>query len=289
LFLFLSQFKSYDVIYSHTVFSHFVSQSTQLEQLREILSLAPEDVEYEITSAAMPLFRATALEAMTDAVDGTITAEEAWNIMDQRREDLLIPASKSDELVSTVVVNVLGKPLEEVKTYFEVNNEQAVYDSMLDVIKAKEVVEQVLKFAGWTEDFYDSFCNPVRRQSVTRMFEGSERPKIYDIFIKRSIKKNEDGKLTDEDDALISQVKGIMAMDDIAAEGQATKNFGPKLFAVMDRAMREIMDDYAPALVETLRAEINQVIEDFKINDRMIAQNGRSLYQQALNIIQAKV
>ncbi|KAI2505575.1 Chloroplast envelope transporter [Fragilaria crotonensis] len=159
---------------------------------------------------------------------------------------------------------------------------------MLDVLKAKDVVEQVLKFAGWTEDFYDSFCNPVRRQSVNTMFEAAERPKIFDIFIKRSILKNEGGKLTEEDDALIAQVKGVMAIDDIAAEGQATKNFGPKLFSVMDRAMREIIEDYTPALAETLKAEIHQVIDDFKINRRMIAQNGRSLYQQALNVIQAK-
>lgn len=237
----------------------------------------------------MPLFRATALDAMTDAIDGKISAQDAWTIMDQRRQDLLIPADKSDELVSTVVVNALGKPLEEVKKFFEVNNEQAVYDSMLEVLKAKDVVEQVLEFAGWTEDFYDSFCNPVRRQSVNLMFEATERPKIFDIFIKRSIVKNAGGKLTDQDDALIAQVKGVMAIDDIAAEGQATKNFGPKLFAVMDRAMREIMEDYTPALAETLKAEIHQVIDDFKISDRMIAQNGRSLYQQALNIIQAKV
>ena len=64
----------------------------------------------------MPLFRATALDAMKDAVSGDISAEEAWKIMDTRREDLLIPADKSDELVSTVVVNALGAPLEKVKT-----------------------------------------------------------------------------------------------------------------------------------------------------------------------------
>jgi hypothetical protein len=269
-------------------------KSSQLEKLRQILSLTTEDVEYEITSAAMPLFRVTALDALTDAIQGTITVQDAWDIMNQRREDLLIPADKSDELVSTVVINALGRPLEDVKKFFDVNNEQAVYNSMLQVLKAKDIVMEVLNLAGWQEDFYDSFCNPIRHQSVTQVLEdNSERYKVYDIFIQQAIRKNavgdDDGKLTEEDDAQILDVRRILAIDDVAAEGQAAKNFGPKLYAVMDRAMREVMDDYTPELANTLQEEMQQVIDDYKINDRMIAQNGRSLYQQALTLVQAQV
>jgi hypothetical protein len=251
--------------------------------------MSKDDVEYEITSAAMPLFRATALDAMKDAVEKTITPEEAWNIMDTRRKDLLIPEEKSDELVSTVVINALGAPLEEVKKFVDVANEGAAYEAMMDALVAKETVEKVLKSAGWEDDFYDTFCNPVRRQSVNGMFSPVERNKVYDIMVRRAIKSSEEGKLTDELEEKMKIVKGIMAIDDVTAESQATKSFGPKLFNVMERAMKEIMDDFTPALLETLTAEVEQVIDDYKISDRMIAQNGRSLYGQALAILKSKV
>jgi hypothetical protein len=273
----------------------------QLEKLRQILSLTQEDVEYEITSAAMPLFRATALDAMNDAIQGTITAQDAWNCMNQRREDLLIPANKSHELVSTVVMNALGRPLEDVKKFLDVNNEQAVYTSMLQVLKAKDIVMEILNLAGWEEDFYDSFCNPIRRQSLTQIWEeNTQRYKVYDIFIQQSIRKNmladdddnnknSEGKLTNEDNVQISNVKRILAIDDVAAENQAAKNFGPKLYAVMERAMKEIIDDYTPELASILQQEIQQVLDDYKINDRIMAQNGRNLYQQALTLVQSQV
>jgi len=259
----------------------------RLDQLRELLSLKKEDVEYEITSEGMPLFRATASDAMKDAVGGVISAEEAWDIMEKRRSELLIPESRSDELVSSVVFNSLGEPMDELQKYAEVNNEAAVYSSMMDALEAKNTVVQLLERAGYSGDFYDDFCNPVRRESVTKEMDSKERYNVYDMFVKRSIKNSEDGKLSEEQDALIKDVKGILAIDDVQVETHAVKEFGPKLNEVMERAMNEILDDYAPELVETLSTEINQVIDDYKINEKMIAQNGRSLYSKALNYVSA--
>ena len=237
----------------------------------------------------MPLFRATALDAMADAVAGSIAPEEAWKIMDQRREELLIPAEKSHELVSTVVVNALGPPMEEVKKYLDVNNEAAVYDEVFILLESVRIVQRVLKQAGWGEDFYDSFCNPMRRQSVISMMTNSERMNLYDVFLRRAVMNSEDGKLNDEQDAVLEEIRKFFYIDDVAAEGQATKNFGPKLYAVMERAMNEILEDSTDTLVETLGGEIQQVIDDFKISDRMIGQNGRNLYMQAVAKVNARV
>lgn len=259
----------------------------RLDQLRELLSLEQEDVEYEITSEGMPLFRATASDAMKDAVEGTISAEEAWGIMEKRREELLIPESRSDELVSSVVFNSLGGPMEEIQKYAEVNNEGAVYSSMMEALEAKNIVVQLLDRAGYSNNFYEDFCDPLRQESVNKNMSSQERFKIYDMFVKRSIKASDDGKLSEEQDAIIQDVKGIMAIDDFQAEGHATKAFGPKLNEVMERAMNEILEDYTPELVETLSTEINQIIDDYKISERMIAQNGRSLYSKALAHINA--
>lgn len=237
----------------------------------------------------MPLFRATALDAMKDAVSGDISAEEAWKIMDTRREDLLIPADKSDELVSTVVVNALGAPLEKVKTFADVENEGAAYDEMMEVLKSKAVVEEVLKFAGWKDDFYDSFCNPMSRDSIINLFERQERMNLYNMMLKRAIKNSDDGKLTDEIDAQLKEVRDFLSIDDVAAEGQMTKQFGPKLFNAMEKAMNEIIDDYTPALLETLSEEVQTIVDDYKISDKMISQHGRSLYSTALQKVKAMV
>jgi len=259
----------------------------RLEQLRDILGLKQEDIDYEITSEGMPLFRATAADAMKDVVEKNISAEQAWEIMEKRRSELLIPGSKSDELVSSVVFNSLGAPMDELQKYAEVNNEGAVYSSMLDVLEAKKAVVELLDRTGYKNDFYDDFCNPMRQDSIIKNMNSMDRMSIYDMFVKRSIKNSEDGKLSDEQDKIIQEVKGILAIDDHQAETQATKAFGPKLNEVMERAMDEILEDYTPELAETLATEINQIIDDFKISDRMIARNGRSLYSKALSNISA--
>jgi len=257
----------------------------RLEQLREILDLKQKDVDYEIVSEGMPLFTTVGLDVLKDAAGGLISSEEAWERIDQRRKELLIPEDRFDELLSSLVVNTMGAPLQEVKKYLDVNNDGAVYSSMMEVLKAKDIIEQLLEKAGWDDDFYDAFCNPNNvNESINSLMNSQERKLVYEIVTKGST-SGPDSKTGDELDALFSEFQGILGIDDRQVESMTTINFGPRLEEVLRRAMNEILEDYTPALIETLENEVKAVVDEYKINEQLIVSNGRGLYQEALTSI----
>eukprot|EP00543_Licmophora_paradoxa_P004231 CAMPEP_0202455454 /NCGR_PEP_ID=MMETSP1360-20130828/12979_1 /ASSEMBLY_ACC=CAM_ASM_000848 /TAXON_ID=515479 /ORGANISM="Licmophora paradoxa, Strain CCMP2313" /LENGTH=1089 /DNA_ID=CAMNT_0049075043 /DNA_START=186 /DNA_END=3455 /DNA_ORIENTATION=+ len=258
----------------------------RLEQFRQVLCLTEEDVQYEITSEGFPLFQATATETMKEAIEETITPEEAWQSMEERRKELLIAEDKRNELVSSTVIQALGGNLEEVKKFADVDNEVDAYKTMLDLLKKKKTVVKVLEKAGWEADFYESFCNPVSLSSINAQLTPIERTTLFSMFMKQSSMVDE-GKLTDEQNELVSQVKGLLGISDMQLESQVSRNFGPKLIAVLEKAMGEILEEYTPELLETLTAEVQQVVDDCKLSDRMIQQSGRALYSQAVNLIKS--
>jgi len=257
----------------------------RLEKLCKTFGLDQKEVYYEIVSEGMPLFSVVGLDVMKDAVSGGITPEEAWERIDQRRKELLIPEDKLDELVSTLVVNSMGTPLQDVKKYIDVNNEGAVYSSMMEVLQAKKIIEQLLKKSGWNGDFYKAFCNPNSDiESINSLMNSQQRKIVYELVTTRSM-EGPDGKTGDELNEFTAEVQGILGIEEKQVEVMAIMNFGPKLDTVLRRAMLEIIEDYTPALLETLKKEVRDVISEYKINEGLIISSGRDLYQEALKNI----
>ncbi len=121
----------------------------QLGQLQEILGLSEQDVEYEVTLEATPVYQTTAQAAMKDLLRKTKTADQVWDIMDARREELLLGEGSSKKLVSSLVMQTLGAPLEETNKYAKVNNEGATYDHLLEALETKEGLISILAKSGW--------------------------------------------------------------------------------------------------------------------------------------------
>ena len=102
------------------------------------MELTDTDVSYEITAEATPMYQATALAAMQDVLSGDKTPEDAWGIMKARQDDLLLNDESSSELLSSMVMQALGGPLENTNKFAKVNNEAATYDNLLEALEAKE-------------------------------------------------------------------------------------------------------------------------------------------------------
>jgi hypothetical protein len=254
------------------------------------LGLSEQDVEYEVTMEATPVYQATAKAAMKDLLRKTKTADQVWDIMDARREELLLGEGSSKKLVSSLVMQTLGAPLEETNKYAKVNNEGATYDHLLEALETKEGLISILTKSGWDEfaDFDKTFCNPYDKKSANGFMVSDERLKLYHIFLNRSVRKSTDGKLSDEALAKISEVKGLLGISDQQAEGESRKTFGPELQKVLQRAMTEIVTDYTPELAVTMQVDIDEVMANYRLSTDFLREVGATFYAKAVSLVSAK-
>ena len=263
----------------------------QLDQLRDILGLTEQDASYEIVAEVTPLFQATALAAIKSSLDGTLTADEAWEKISARRDELMVDEEASRDLLSSMVMQALGVPLEESNKFSKVNNEAAVYDNILEALEAKQGLISILTKSGWEafDDFDKTFCDPWNRQSANGFLNSEERIKMYRTFMSRSLRKSPDGKLTDEISGKMAEVKGLLGISDEQAEVEARTTFGPELNKACLRAMTEIVSDYTPELATNLKKEIDGVMENYRLSEDFLRGTGASCYAKAVAQISEKV
>ena len=267
-----------------------VSNNLQLDQLQDILGLSDTDAAYEITLEGTPLFQSTSLAALTKVLDKELTPDEAWEIMEERREELLMPEESTQKLLSSMVMQALGGPLETTNKFAKVNNEAATYDNLLEALEAKEALIAILGKSGWDafDKFDETFCNPWDKQSANGFLQSEERIKLYRIFLNRSIRKAPDGKLTDEMDARIKEVQGLLGITDMQAEIEARGAFGPFLQKALQTATDEIVDDFTPELAENMKAKVTEVMETYRLNDDFLRETGAGYYDKAAKAISDK-
>lgn len=267
------------------VTDHFLSQ---LEQLREILGLSDEDAAYEIALEASPFFQATALDAVKDVLTKAKNPDQAWAIVDRRREELLMKESSSKDLISSIVMQALGSTLEQANKFAKVNNEAATYDQLIDALESKKALLAILEKSGWNEfdNFNDKFCNPWDKKSANGFLSTDERVKLYRIFLTRSVRK---ASISNDDIfARVKEIQGLLGITDQQAEIEIRVGFGPELKKALSRATTEIASDFTPELVENMRKSIMGVLESYRLSVDFLRECGASFYGQAVEIISDK-
>jgi hypothetical protein len=230
------------------------------------------------------------LAALEKVLSKDMTPDEAWEIMEERRDELLMPEESSQKLLSSMVMQALGGPLERTNKFAKVNNEAATYDNLLEALEAKEALIAILSKSGWDafDQFDETFCNPWDKQSANGFLQSEERIKLYRIFLNRSIRKSPDGKLTDEMDAEIGDVKGLLGITDMQAEIEARGAFGPFLQKALQTATEEIAEDYTPELAELMKSKVTNVMESYRLNADFLRETGAAFYDKAVKIISDK-
>jgi hypothetical protein len=262
----------------------------QLDQLRDILGLTEADADYEITSEVTPLYQSTALSAMKAVLSGIAKPDNAWEKIEARREELLLPESKSKDLLASIVMQALGGPLEETNKFAVVNNEAAVYENLLEALEAKKALIDILAKSGWDEfdNFDQTFCDPWDRQSANGFLRSDERIKLYKIFLSRSVRKSEDGKITDEAYSRIQEVQGLLGISDDQAEVEARGVFGPELQKVCLMACDEMVRDYTPELAKNMAKQIDDVLQNYRLSEDFLREQGATYYAKAVSQISSK-
>jgi hypothetical protein len=255
------------------------------------LSLSEEDGNYEIATEVTPLFQTTALASMKAVLAGTKSPDDAWEEILTRREELLLTEEDSKRLITSMIMQALGAPLEETNKFAKVNNEAAVYDNILEALEAKHALVAILTKSGWDayDNFDSTFCDPWDRTSANGFLRSEERMKIYKIFVNRSVRKAEDGKLSDEMYARVLEVKGLLAISDAQAEVEARSSFGPALQKACYRAMTEVIADYTPELLVNMKNDIDSVMKNYRLSEGFLREQGASCYSKAVAEISGKV
>lgn len=228
---------------------------------------------------------------MKDVLAGTKNPSEAWEVIEGRREELILSEDSTKTLLSQMVMQALGGPLEETNRFAKVNNEAATYEHLLEALEAKEALIAILTKSGWDEfdNFEKTFCDPWNKQSANGFLLSDERIKLYRIFLNRSVRKSEDGKLTDEMYEKVLEVKGLLGISDAQAEIEARGVFGPMLQKVLQRAMTEIIEDYTPELVVNLQKEVDNVMENYRLSEDYLKELGAGFYAKAVALVSSKV
>lgn len=236
------------------------------------------------------MYQATALAAIKAVLNGTSSPDAAWKEIEARSEELLLPEAKGQELLSSMVMQSLGGPLEETNKFAKVNNEAAVYDNLLEALEAKKTLIDILAKSGWDafDNFDKTFCDPWDRQSANGFLRSEERIKLYNIFLNRSVRKAEDGKISDEMYSRIMEVKGLLGISDAQAEIEARAAFGPELQKACLMALDEIVQDYTPELAKNMAKQIDEVMENYKLSEDYLREQGASYYAKAVSRISDK-
>jgi len=227
---------------------------------------------------------------MKGVLSGLGTPDSTWDQMEARRKELLLPESKSKDLVSSMVMQALGGPLEQTNKFAKVNNEVAVYDNVLEALEAKQALIAILEKSGWNEfeNFDKTFCDPWDRHSANGFLRSEERIKIYKIFTSRSLRNSEDGKISEEMFGRMAEVKGLLGISDDQAEVESRQTFGPELQKACVRALDEITADYTPELATNMKKDIDAAVETYKLTDDFLREQGASYYDKAVSIISEK-
>lgn len=253
--------------------------------------MSDTDVSYEITAEVTPVYQATALSAMQDVLAGDKTPDEAWDLMSAKQEELLLNEEASSELISSMVMQALGGPLEATNKFAKVNNEAATYDNLLEALEAKDTLIAILGKSGMTDfdNFDEKFCDPWDKQSANGFLLSDERIKLYKIFLNRSVRKSEDGKLTDEMHEKVADVQGLLGISDEQAEIEARAVFGPLLQKVLTKATTEIVNDYTPELAKNMQKEVDEVMTNYRLKESFLQEVGAAFYAKAVAQVSSKV
>jgi hypothetical protein len=265
----------------------------QLTKLQDILGLKDAEASYEVAAEGTPLFQSKALIAMNEAIAGTMTPADAWGQMQIRQKELLLTDDSMKDLLSSMVMQVMGKPFEDTMTFANVNNEGATYTELLQALSSKEACRDVLQLSGWEEfaDFDSKFFDPSSKSSACGMLARKDRLRLYRIFLNRSVRNSESGKeLTDENYDKVKDAKSMLGITDEDEAVEFRMNFGPELQKSLNMAMFEIMgDDFTPELVSNLREIVDKTISDYKLSEDLVTELASPIYMRAASLANDKV
>ena len=275
---------------SHVKFADGAREA--LGALQSVFGLSDEDADYEISAATVDYWRRTALSTLEDAIAKTKAPAKAWEVIQTRQRELYLKDSAMREMMTSMIMQALGRPLEKVNGFARVNNAAATYAGLVDAIAAKETCKDVLKSAGWVEfeDFEKRCFNPDDKSSACGFLTNQDRHNMYQMFFVRSVKTDTEGSgtksISEESRGLLRELRGMLGLSEEEGVAQIRSYFGPELQSVLTMATEEILRGNATEqLLKNLKERIDKTISDFRLDGEMVQSYAGPLYSRAVDQI----
>jgi len=275
---------------SHVKFADGAREA--LGALQSVFGLSDEDADYEISAATVDYWRRTALSTLEDAIAKTKAPAKAWEVIHTRQRELYLKDSAMREMMTSMIMQALGRPLEKVNGFARVNNAAATYAGLVDAIAAKETCKDVLKSAGWVEfeDFEKRCFNPDDKSSACGFLTNQDRHNMYQMFFVRSVKTDTEGSgtksISEESRGLLRELRGMLGLSEEEGVAQIRSYFGPELQSVLTMATEEILRGNATEqLLKNLKERIDKTISDFRLDGEMVQSYAGPLYSRAVDQI----
>jgi hypothetical protein len=230
---------------------------------------------------------------LEDAIAKTKTPARAWEVIQNRQRELYLKDSSMKEMMTSMIMQALGRPLEKVNGFARVNNAAATYSGLLDAIAAKETCKEVLKSAGWVEfeDFERKCFDPYDCTSACGFLTNQDRHNMYQMFFVRSVKVDAEGgsgskTISEESYGLLRELRGMLGLSEDEGVAQIRSYFGPELQSVLTMATEEILRGNATdVLLKNLKERVDKTINDFRLDEEMVQSYAGPLYSRAVDQI----
>mmetsp|Transcript_21955 Transcript_21955/g.44861 ORF Transcript_21955/g.44861 Transcript_21955/m.44861 type:complete len:1186 (-) Transcript_21955:71-3628(-) len=265
----------------------------RLSKLQEVLSLSDIEGDLEISSTVTEFWCNTALAVMNDAIAKTKSPDKAWSIIEKRQKELFLQDSSMKKLLTQITIQSLGTMLEKTRLFADVGNQAATVNGLNDLIEAKNICKEVLTHGGWKEfdDFEATIFDPNDTSSACGFLSPSVRYNMHRLYFYRSISKGDAGKkkVSDETMAKLQEVQKILGVPESEINFEYKQYFCPDLQKALTAATEEVAKGNATsALVDTYKAEIQQMKADYRLDNDMVVFYSAPLYNEALYKIAGK-
>ena len=273
----------------------------RLKQLQSVLEIEDVDAEYELANEVTPLFQKTAIAIFDEACESeSIDVKSLWGSITSRQSELCLSSTAMKPLLESAVVQKLGTPLDTAMNFARVSNEAGTLESLMEALKVKQAVFAVLEeypeiLESNVEDeeaaasLDEKFFSPTSKTSACGFIPPEDRQKLYALFLSAAI-KNSDGGMTEETQAQLSEISGLLAMSDYQVSDAARVVCGPLVEKELKSAAFEVTgDDWTPVLVENLKKRIDSLIDRMKVPDSLVKEYAMNVYRDSLRIVAVKV
>jgi len=254
----------------------------RLEQLQSVLELSDDDAAYERFVEVSPAFQNRFQGVIDAVVNGT---EVPQGVVEETQKCLSLTNERMMPLLDSLVVQTLGKPLEEAQAFLNVKNNVNCFDSLLNALNIQRALFGLLQQSNLVESLEERYFDPSSKSSANGFLSPTDRRRLYDFALEYSLTSN-DNNLTGEAKSNLEDLATYLGMSEDDTQDASRGVCGPLMENALKSAAFEITgDDFTPALLTNLKERIDNLASDLNIPSKLLKDYGRNVFRDSLKVV----
>lgn len=233
------------------------------------------------------MFQQTLGAALDTVVEQPETAADAWVSVERKQQDLCLSKDGMMPLLDSLVVQTLGKPLEESTNFLNVGNKKQVIATLEQALKIKDAVFNLLQ-QGQIADLASRYLDPTSVSSANGFATPTDRQRLYNALLAEYLAQG-DNNLTPENLETMSGVAQYLGLSEYEVSEASRAVCGPLVETALKAAALEITgDDFTETLAENLKIRTDKLIGDLGVSEDLVKEYGKSVFRDAMKVMALK-